>query len=548
MCVPGWTVTQVEEYTQPIEQGVGDYMSILPTQVRLVSVYSGCNDTLAPAAARPSLLVNYTNTTAYYNSSTARLELSDVPASTVQTRLMGLYNTSTADALLLQLTADIAAAVAVAGAPPLAAPLSIVGAAAVTLRAPPPPRPPPNPPGVSAGALLVAANADRRAGKRQLRDLAEAAGSAVAYAFAGIIVLWIPVHALAHSIGAAYTRRTCVSAALSLHVSRGAPAGPRSSQPSANGADDGGNTAEEEAELAGRRFAAPHLAAALIEALTREAAAASTADLQRPPQQVTLRPLLRTPLLAALGLGAKTQSMSQRLAARKKPTGLAWRTKRWLASELLWQAREMRHFVRTLRRLLGCSRDPVGKTFRAVAVSPSGDGDAAVLVEVIWRFGLVARNGAACWRCRLRDGEQLVALEAALAAELAGCGDGKHGLEVRLVAHDHPALEDGSGGAVVLALLDDYPHANLDKELKEKRTTSVADVAEAEVGADGRSVGIAPAVAQRLEAVLALCALKRSSQGAATRRFSFPSRGRHVAPTRRIEQLFDESVAAPLSV
>ena len=372
------------------------------------------------------------------------------------------------------------------------------------------------------------------------------AASVIGYSVLGVVVLWMPVHALAHAISAAYTRRTCVSAALSLRVSHGAPMGPRSSHSSAKGGADDGNAAEEEADLSGRRFAAPHLAAALIGALTREAAAASTADLQRPPKYVALRPLLRTPLLAALGPRA-AQSASQRLAARKKPTGLAWRMKRWLVSELQWQAREMRHFVRTLRRFLGGSRDPIGKTFRAVAVSPSGGSDAAVLVEVTWHFGLVARNGAACWRRRLRDGEQLAALEAALEAELSGLGDGvRHGLEVRLVADGHPALEDGSGGAVVLALLDDSPHANLDKKLKEKRTTSVADVAEAEIGADGRSVGIAPAVAQRLEAVLAVCALRRTSVAGATRRFSFP--GKVQAATKRIAQLFDESLETPLSV
>jgi hypothetical protein len=62
---------------------------------------------------------------------------------------------------------------------------------------------------------------------------------------------------------------------------------------------------------------------------------------------------------------------------------------------------------------------------------------------------------------------------------------------------------------VVLALLDDEPHANLDKKLKAQRNTSVADPGVPGLDADGRSAGIAPAVAARLEAVLKLCALKR---------------------------------------
>ena len=80
-----------------------------------------------------------------------------------------------------------------------------------------------------------------------------------------------------------------------------------------------------------------------------------------------------------------------------------------------------------------------------------------------------------------------------------------------------PRDDDSIGGVVTVALLDDEPHASVDKKLKEKRNTSVSDPGTAEADAAGRSVGIAPAVAQRLEVVLALCALRgqaRASQQA----------------------------------
>ena len=165
----------------------------------------------------------------------------------------------------------------------------------------------------------------------------------------------------------------------------------------------------------------------------------------------------------------------------------------------------MRHAVRALRRCCGGSRDPVGKAFRLVP--PANDGCGAVLVEVTWRFGWLGRNSAACWRRRLRDGAQLAALEAAVAAALAASS-----VEVSVKEPGGDKNHDAAGvrdSAVVVALLDDEPHANLDKKLKEKRTTSVANPGTLETDADGRSAGVAPAVAARLEAVLALCALKR---------------------------------------
>ena len=361
-------------------------------------------------------------------------------------------------------------------------------------------------------AELVAAvgnNTNFYAVKQRASTVNLEAVKSIAYAIAGLVVLWLPVHAAVHAVQAAYKRRTAVTVALAMRLDGGRDQrAARASHLSVCGAD--GDVEAEEKELTGRRFGAPKLAATLIDLFATEAAAAAAADLQHPPDRPALRPLLRTPLVAALG-AKTTADVSMRLAARKKPTGLAWRMKRWITSELHWQAREMRHAVRALRRCCGGSRDPVGKAFRAVPSALGG----AVLVEVTWRFGWSGRNSAACWRRRLRDDAQLAALEAALAAGLAASS-------VEVVVKQSGGSEDqchdavgAMDKAVVIALLDDEPHANLDKKLKEKRTTShVADPGAAEADADGRSAGVAPAVAVRLEAVLELCALKRGGGSA----------------------------------
>jgi hypothetical protein len=180
-----------------------------------------------------------------------------------------------------------------------------------------------------------------------------------------------------------------------------------------------------------------------------------------------------------------------------------WRLKRWILSELHWQGRELRHAWRALRRCCGSrssrSHDPVGKAFRLVpAPLTAGDVRAAsnaVLFETTWFFGWRGRDSAACWRRQLRDGALLAGLEQALTSELAGAA----GLEVTLVQE---------GSAATVALLDDEPHANLDK----KHHAGAAPSAKAAAGGD-RTAGVAPAVAERLEVVLALCAVRGSSLG-----------------------------------
>jgi hypothetical protein len=265
------------------------------------------------------------------------------------------------------------------------------------------------------------------------------------------------MHAAVHAVGASGIQASHGGHRCAGHPPRQRRPGPprRAHVCAGADADAKGQDEGEGTELTGRRFGAPRLAATLVDRLATEAAAAASADLQLPPNRPALRTLLRTPLLAALGAKAMTNA-STRLAARKKPTGLAWRFKRWIASELLWQARAMRHAVRVLRRCCGGCRNPVGKAFRAVP-SSAHSSSGAVLVEVTWRFGWFGRNSAACWRHRLRDGAQLAALEAALAAAFATSA-----VEVIIKeaggdqCHDAADVRD----AVVVALLDDESHVS----------------------------------------------------------------------------------------
>ena len=502
LCVPGLTAVETQSYEHELVEGVATYLALVRAKVRISYIVTGCNNASASAPAGRRRL-QQSNATVLGNvtlaNSTAGFALDDVPASTVAAKLLPLYNASTAGTALAVLSASVNAALASSGLPPLQAVVQMVGALVSTPVAPPPPRSPPHPPGTTPASLLAATNAGKKDGRGpRLRGL-EDTGTAVAYAIAALVVLWAPVHAAVHAAQAAYLRRTAVTAALVVRLDNAPEEDKLRGAALAAAAEEEAHAEGEEKELIGRRFGAPKLAAALIDILAREAAAAASVDVQPPPRRTALRPLLRTPLVTALGPKAARSSTSQRLAARKKPNNLFWRFKRWLASELHWQARELRHALRALRRCFGRSKDPVGKAFRVV---PAPGGGTAVLVEVTWRFGWKGRGSASCWRRRLRDASQLAALEAALTTWLAGTAVD--------VAVQQPGAD---AAAVVVALLDDEPHANLDKKRKtNKDDVGVADAAAPVVGGDIRSAGVAPAVAERLEAVLALCDKRRSAE------------------------------------
>lgn len=345
-------------------------------------------------------------------------------------------------------------------------------------------------------------------------------------ALAAIAALWFIVHAVVHAAAAAHQRRTAVSVAVVVQCTTDAAL-------HADGAHDddvhGVHVTSADAgslTMTGKRFKAPRAAALVSAFLEREAAAANALDALSPPKTVTLRPLQRTPLVRAAA--AKKEHAAGSLALRKKPTGVLWRLKRWVQTELRWQAREMRTLGRALRRCCGGSRDAVGKVFRLVrcrgtavrdaaedATDPAheaacalvhpGSAPTAVLFEVTFHFGVSGRDAAAVWRQRLRTEAQLAQLEAALGATLA------EGAESDEKAQDFTASELRQVGTVTISLLDDEPHACLDKKRAMSARLSMAHGgagveagASAAADAAARSFGLAPPVAKRLAAVLLL--------------------------------------------
>ena len=399
-------------------------------------------------------------------------------------------------------------------------------AVAVLSRPPPPspwppraPRPPPGPPGTvdidKSGRFST-----RGPGfNKRVLD----AGSSTGVAIAGVAALWFIVHAVVHACTMAHQRRTCVTIALVVQCATGA----QLYDDAANDDDDvQGDQHASEANAAslamvGKRFKAPAAAAVLLAVLAREAADATSSDALPPPQRVTLRPLQRGPLVSASA--AKSEHKAGALALRKKPTGALWRLKRFLLSELHWQAREMRSLGRFLRRCCGRSHDAVGKVFRLVpcrsaavrdaaadAADPAHDlastllrddaAPTAVLFEATFSFGIAGRDAASAWRQCLRDAAQLAKLEAALGAGLFMGKAAEASLELTRV------------GAVFSALLDDEPHANLDKKRDAAKHVQHEEAQEEAHAA--RSLGLAPPVAARRAALL-LLSLRDTAQAAA---------------------------------
>jgi hypothetical protein len=448
------------------------------------------------------------NSTTTMNETSVTVTLRDVPASLVAGPLARLYNSTAAPAALAALAAELA----VAGVPARGgATVSMISSAAVALRAPPPPRPPPRPPGETPATALAAANANKHRSDGPRSRLA-GAGEAAAVAVAAVAVLWFPVHSLVHAVTAAHKRRTAVSVAVAVRCAGAPPRISRVSfaaakQPTDDEAHHDGADEGEEA-LSGRRFGAPKLAAAVRALLQREASAASAAASLHPPASLAVRPLLRKPLLRALGAGERSghHEDDSVLATRRKPAGALWRAKRALLTELHWQGREMRHAVRSLRRC--CTRrspDDVGKVFRCIAAP---DASFTVVFEITWSFGWRGRDAATAWRRCMRDEALLAPLEKALSSALDDDSSPSPAaaLEVRAL----PA-SSAPGGSVFIALLDDEPHASLDKK-RGAAPVAAADKESARSAADdavlGKAAGLAPAVAHRLQVLLRLCAAR----------------------------------------
>ena len=347
-------------------------------------------------------------------------------------------------------------------------------------------------------------------------------------ALAALAVLWVIVQAVMHAVTTYHLRRTSVTAALLVQceLSAGVWAelashtgpGPKDEEDAGDAphvdAAPGGDT------KAGKRFKAPATGLRLQQLLTSAAAAAMATPAG---VRCALRPLNRGPLLAARS-AARVQDASG-LALKSKPQGVLRRLKRALLTELRWQGKELVQLGRTLRRCCTGSRveGDAGRVFRLVPAhteavriaAKSADSPAAafasslmagspnaVLVEVIWFFGARGRDAACAWRHALRSEEACLQLEASIAAALTS---------------EAAFIEVQSCSQIAVALLDDAPHAALDKKRVTKRLR--AAIAMVDTPADTRSTGLAPAVASRLGAVLVL-ARAGKEEGAAQQQLS----------------------------
>ena len=336
----------------------------------------------------------------------------------------------------------------------------------------------------------------------------------------------------------------------SQHGSPGTPGSPR------------GGQAEDEAEAAetfvfrGRRFAAPGLAAAAASFFGGES-----------PHQTIVRPLLRSPLLAALGgAGHKGQDASS-LAARRKPKGHWKRFKRALHAELAWHKRAWHHAARSIKRCLTprfradtrAAGRGVGHAFRVV---PAGEwlGEAApptaALFEVCVQFGWHGRIAAAVFRDSLRDADHLRALENGFAACVAAA-EAAQDLDLQdappAKQAQQPSLGVRHAGIAIVALLDDEPFARLDARLTRKLALAgpQSDVAAAP---KTNELGLSPPVAERLSTMM-LLSMKR--KGPASRRFSWFGRSSRAEtprsavaggdPATRGDELFASLAAQPLA-
>ena len=429
-------------------------------------------------------------------------------------------NSAPTSALAALRTADTAAVSALltamnaAGVPVDNSSMSLGGVSTRAPHAPPPPRPPPLAPGQTQASLLAAANA----GKRRANGprVALQATEGVVEGLAGVAVLWLIVHSVVHAVTTYHLRRTAVTAALVIQCEPAAT-DLRSDDKQTSVTHVDGDDGSPPPELAGKRFKAPG-AATLLTGVLREAVTTMCLSHNlavQGPKNVRLRPLNRGPLLAARA----SRTDNGGLVMKRKPKSLWRRFKRALVTELRWQAANTHHLLRALRRCCSGSRvdADAGRVFRLVptttpavksaavardnpsapfasALLSANGHSSAVLVEVTWYFGFgaAARDAACAWRARLRTEDTCVALEAALTAAL-----GAQSCELR------------DCGLLAVALLDDAPHAALDK----KRAATGSHVAppgmkdgtsSIKASVDIRSSGLAPAVANRLGVLLLL--------------------------------------------
>ena len=397
---------------------------------------------------------------------------------------------------------------------------------------PPPPSPPQAPPFPRPWKAPPAARGGVGGAKNRHRPpAADSEEAAVGYTIAALLVLWLPVHMCFHAATAAHVRRTTVTLAVALQCDAALARGSsdvrlsftervtrRLTGPLGGGEHETEVAGAEAYVLKGRRFAAPGLADAAASFFSAESRGVAV-----------VRPLLRSPLLAALGSSAKGQE-SAMLAAQKAPVGVWSRLRRALHSELAWHKRAFQHAVRGIKRCMtprmgaaahGAATGAAGHAFRLVRaeewLAPSTLSTpftpvstpmsvrsindtriTAAIFEVTISFGFIGgRAAAASFRASMRDGERLQQLEAAFAERLAAMSD-----------HGSPTLTPKAAplgvcrvGTAMVALLDDEPYACLDAGLSRK-----LDAASGSPRPEGLlQSGLSADVAERLGVLLVLC-------------------------------------------
>ena len=406
---------------------------------------------------------------------------------------------------------------------------AVAAAAAAAAGQPAPPSPPPQPPHPPLASAPPGARGG--AGGARNREIkfegADGAVAAVGYALAACVVLWLPAHMAFHAVTAAHVRRTAVTFAVALQcrasVAPGASNAPTTPAENAEPATaDGDREGTDQSVLRGRRFAAPGLAEAAVAYFGSEAGA-----------RAVVRPLLRSPLLAALGgAGHKGQDPAA-LAVRRKPKGAWKRFKRALHAELAWHRRAWHHTARGIKRCFTprlsaearAAGQGAGHAFRVV---PAADwlGESApptaALFEVCVEFGWRGRVPAATFRAALRDSAKLSALEHGLAATVAAA-EAAEGDAARTQACTDksgspvptPPLGIRHAGIAIVALLDDEPFARLDaKLLSRKKVAAHATVTDVPAEVQTQ-LGLSPPVAERLGIMLQLCEKHNDAAAAA---------------------------------
>ena len=546
LCLQGYDSTAYDDgaVTAKLTTGLASFFAATNTNLSGMAVdyaraSSGCD---APASGRRRAALAAALPTVSVSLRAFGTSASAVSAVGAVLRTLTLPSSSAATSLLVALqTAGLTAMTSLWTAPVVSADPSltvVAAAAAAAAGQPAPPSPPPQPPHPPLASAPPGARGG--AGGARNREIkvtgADGAGAAIGYAIAACAVLWLPAHMLFHAITAAHVRRTAVTFAVALQCRASLPHGasdvhkslaeravhrmsqssaaPGSPRSPAHGDDDAEGA--EEFVLRGRRFAAPGLAEVATAYFAHEAGA-----------RTVMRPLLRSPLLAALGgAGHKGQEASA-LAARRKPKGAWKRFKRALHAELAWHKRAWHHAARGIKRCFTprltaearAAGHGAGHVFRMV---PAADwlGESApptaALFEVCVEFGWRGRHPAATFRAALRDAIKLSALEDSLAATIAAAeaaeADANKG-----GGHELPPLGIRHAGIAIVALLDDEPFARLDAKLSRK----VA--AHTDSAPDATQLGLSPPVAERLGIMLQLCMKRKDA--AAARRSSWFRRG-----------------------